>query len=71
MRRGELAGDAREQIFPDLEGGIARGAEIVREWERTHPTTLEGVLDWIEELRRLFGDPPVGREPWRGGDFRL
>ena len=40
-------------------------------WDRAHPTTLEGILDWIEQLRQVFGDPPVDRTPWRGDDFRL
>jgi hypothetical protein len=30
-----------------------------------------GILNWIDQLRTLFGDPPVDRRPWRGDDFRL
>jgi hypothetical protein len=40
-------------------------------WERAHPTGVEALLDWVEELRLAFGDPPVDRRPWRGSDFRL
>jgi hypothetical protein len=29
------------------------------------------VIDFIDQLRALFGDPPVDRTPWRGNDFRL
>ena len=42
-----------------------------REWDRAHPTGLAAILDWIEQLRAVFGDPPVDRRPWRGSDFRL
>ena len=40
-------------------------------WDRAHPVTLEGVLDWIDQLRATFGEPEVDRTPWRGDDFRL
>jgi len=43
----------------------------VAEWERAHPIGIEAILDWIDQLRSLFGDPPVDRRPWRGDDFRL
>jgi hypothetical protein len=46
-------------------------ARATAEWERAHPTTLEGILEWIDQLRAAFGDPPVDRRPWRGTDFRL
>jgi hypothetical protein len=40
-------------------------------WNRSHPVDLEGILAFIDQLRALFGDPPVDRTPWRGSDFRL
>jgi hypothetical protein len=46
-------------------------AEATLRWERAHPSDVDGVLDWIDELRRAFGEPPVDRRPWRGSDFRL
>jgi len=46
-------------------------AEASRRYDEAHPVGLEEILDWIEQLRALFGDPPVNRAPWRGGDFRL
>jgi hypothetical protein len=45
--------------------------EATRAWDRAHPADLEAILAWIDELRALFGDPPVDRTPWRGEDFRL
>ena len=46
-------------------------ARATAEWERRHGAGLEEILDWIEQLRSIFGDPPVDRTPWRGSDFRL
>jgi hypothetical protein len=69
---GEEMRDMREDA---LSGERAAEFELslraVREWERSHPMTLEQALAWMESLRRLFGDPPVDLEPWRGSDFRL
>ncbi len=48
-----------------------RSSGVPRAREREHPQGLGSVLDWIEQLRGLFGDPEVNREPWRGEDFRL
>ena len=62
----------REEAFdPQVRENFRRSEEAVRRWERAHPTTLAGILDWIEQLRSLFGDFPVDREPWRGTDFHL
>lgn len=46
-------------------------SQATARWDRDHPTDLEAILAWIDELRSLFGDPPVDRSPWRGSDFRL
>lgn len=46
----------------------ARAADA---WDRAHPLSVDGVLDWIDQLRDLLGEPPVDRTPWRGEDFRL
>lgn len=43
----------------------------VAAWERAHPVDIAGILDWIDQLRSVFGDPPVDRRPWRGDDYRL
>jgi hypothetical protein len=46
-------------------------AEATRSRERAHPTDVDAVINWIDELRRAFGEPPLDRQPWRGRDFRL
>jgi hypothetical protein len=32
---------------------------------------IDETLDWIDELRAVFGEPEVDRRPWTGDDFRL
>lgn len=58
-------------LIPDLDGEFERSQQAVRRWEREHPTTIDSILDWIDQLRAVFGEPAVNREPWRGDDFRL
>jgi hypothetical protein len=54
-----------------LRDEFRRSGAAVQRWERAHPGGLDAVLEWIEQLRHLLGDPEVGLEPWRGDDFRL
>jgi hypothetical protein len=56
--------DSRRRDFEE-------STRICDEWDRAHPVTLEGILDWIDQLRAAFGEPAVDREPWRGEDFRI
>jgi hypothetical protein len=56
--------DARRREFEE-------SAHACEAWDRAHPVTLEGVLDWIDQLREAFGEPETDRTPWRGSDFRL
>jgi hypothetical protein len=46
-------------------------ARAVEEWEKQYPRGLEEALRWSEQIRELFGDPPVDLRPWVGNDFRL
>jgi hypothetical protein len=47
-------------------------AEVkLRAWERAHPQTLDSILDWIDQMRSVFGEQSVDRRPWVGEDFRL
>jgi hypothetical protein len=46
-------------------------AQATARWERAHPLDVDAILDWIDQLREAFGDPPLDRRPWRGNDFRL
>ncbi len=71
MTREDLAEMRRDAESPEIRDEFRRSARAVRRWERDHPRDLASVLNWIEQLRRLFGDPEVNREPWRGEDFRL
>jgi hypothetical protein len=32
---------------------------------------IDDLLDWVDELRAVFGEPPVNRSAWRGSNFRL
>lgn len=50
---------------------FAESARVCEAWDRAHPVTLEGILDWIDQLRAAFGEPEVDRTPWRGDDFRI
>lgn len=58
-------------LDPRTRENFRRSEAAVQRWERDNPTTLDRMLDWIEQIRRTFGDLPVDREPWRGTDFRL
>lgn len=70
MKR-ELDEMREHALEPATRENFRRSEAVVRRQEREHPTTLDGMLDWIEQIRRAFGDMPVEREPWRGSDFRL
>jgi hypothetical protein len=62
----------REQGLSEQSRAAFRGsARAVAAWERANPVDIEEILDWVEQLRQLFGDPPVDRRPWRGDDFRI
>jgi hypothetical protein len=56
---------------PSAREAFDASRRAVAAWERAHPVDLAGILDWIDQLRALFGDPPVDQRPWRGDDFRL
>jgi hypothetical protein len=71
MTRNPRLPPPEDQIIPDPGGEIARGEDLVLEWERANPTTLRSTLDWVDQLRSLFGDRAVDRQPWPGNDFRL
>lgn len=56
----------------DLRSAFARGEQSITEWESGQRAIgVAEVLDWIDELRRVFGDPKVDRDPWIGDDLRL
>ena len=47
------------------------GAAAVRAWERGHPWSLDDYLEFLDSLQNAFGQFPLDRTPWTGGDFRL
>ena len=56
----------------DVRAAFAASQRSVAEWERSQGASgLVEVLEWIDELRSVFGDPEVNRRPWIGDDFRL
>lgn len=67
----ELAEMREQALSPEAREGFAASRRAVAAWERAHPVDIAGILDWVDQLRALFGEPPVDRRPWRGDDFRL
>ena len=60
-----------EAVSAESKAQWAASARAVEAWERANPTTLEGILDWIDQLRLAFGDPEPDRTPWRGDNFKI
>jgi hypothetical protein len=69
--RAELDSLREDGLSPERRRQFAASAQATARWDREHPTDLEAILAWIDELRAVFGDPPVDRTPWRASDFRL
>jgi hypothetical protein len=61
----------RYALDPETRRNLARSERAVRAWEQENPTTLDGVLAWIDSLRGLIGEPAVDLDPWPDNDFRL
>jgi hypothetical protein len=71
-RRDEELESMREDgLSAEMRRQFQASAEATARWDRAHPQDVTDILDWIEQLRQAFGDPPVDRRPWRGNDFRL
>lgn len=60
-----------DALSPEVVAEFAASARAVHAWERENPTSLEGILDWIDQLRAAFGDPKPDRTPWRGDNFKI
>jgi len=70
--RDGLEGMRDEALSAEMRRSFAESSRAVAAWERERPrSSLGAVLDWADELRRAFGEPPVDRRPWLGDDFRL
>ena len=70
--RQELEEMRQEGLSADVRRRFEAAGRGVAAWERGGPRPgLAEVLDWVNSLRLVFGDPEVDRTPWRGNDFRL
>ena len=69
--QAELASLREDGLCEARRREFRASARATTAWEHAHPTDVEATLDWIHQLRSIFGDPPVDRTPWRGEDFRL
>jgi hypothetical protein len=67
----ELASLREDGLSETLRREFRASARATAAWEREHGADLEAILDWIDQLRSIFGEPAVDRTPWRGNDFRL
>ena len=70
-RNEELEAMREDALSEAVRRDFRASAEATARWNRAHPTDVAGILDWIDQLRGAFGDPPVDRRPWRGEDFRI
>jgi hypothetical protein len=70
-RDEELEEFRDDALSEDARRAFRASAEVTACWDRAHPLDVNAILDWIEELRQVFGDPKLDRRPWRGNDFRL
>jgi hypothetical protein len=70
-RREELAEMREQGLSEGIREEFRASRRAVSAWERAHPVDVAGILDWVDQLRSVFGEPPVDRRPWRGDDFRL
>lgn len=60
-----------DALSPATRASFAASESATRAWERANPTSLEGMLDWIDQLRAVFGDAEPDRTRWPGDDFRI
>jgi hypothetical protein len=56
---------------PEAKAAFAASNRAVGAWDRANPTTLGGVLDFIDQLRLAFGDGEPDRTPWIGDRFLI
>lgn len=71
MTREELLEFREEGRSADRRQAFREAEARIRRWEQAHPQTVDSMLDWIDQLRSVFGEPPVNTRPWIGNDFRL
>lgn len=62
-RSDELEAMPEDGLSEEIRREFRASAEVTARWDRAHPTDVDGMLDWIDQLRAVFGDPPVDRRP--------
>jgi hypothetical protein len=67
----ELDALRRHILSPAVRREFAESQAAVEAWERAHPVGLAETLDWVDQVRDLFGEPEVDRSVWVGDDYRL
>jgi hypothetical protein len=60
-----------DALSPESRAEWAASARAVEAWDRAHPVSMEAILSFIDQLREMFGEPPVDRTPWRGDKFLI
>ena len=76
LTREELEEMRADGLSPEVRKAFAAGESASHAWERERGRSqsqlgIEEILDWIDGLRQVFGDPEVDRRRWVGDDFRL
>ena len=72
MKTDPLEEMRRDTLSPLLRDEFRRSTQAVEAWVQCAPRpSLEAALAWSEQIRVLFGDPPVERRPWQEKDLRL
>jgi len=72
IARAELEAMRQEGLSSEVRAQFSESKRAIATWEgRRWKSGLSDALDWIDELRRLFGEPEVDLSTWRGDDFRL
>ena len=73
MNRREMEAFVAEGRDPKRQADLREAARLNRAWDLEHRPlgTIDEVLDFVDQLREIFGEPKVDTRPWRGDDFRL
>ena len=76
LRREELEEMREDGSSAEIRDAFAAAERASAEWDRARGRAqsqlgIEEILDWIDELRAVFGEPDVDRRPWVGDDFKL
>lgn len=72
-----MTGEERREMLEDARSAQVREAfrasqRAVADWEASLPGSgLDRALDWIDQLRAVFGDPQPDRTPWREGAWPI